>query len=448
MRILALVDGEHYPAVVRSALGTLPGTVVAAVLVGGGEKLPLTGEMDLGVPVRTGSDPEAALVEALAATNPDVVHDLADEPVLDARRRMRLAALSLVHGVPYVGAGYRFDPPPRPRLATKPSVAVIGTGKRTGKTAVGASLARLLRERGTPPVLVTMGRGGPEQPEVVDPSTFDLTPAGLLALALSGRHAASDHLEDALVARVTTVGTRRCGGGLAGAPGDDNLASGVAVANARPEGLVVFEGSGAVIPPVAADATICVIPADVDRELLGGYLGSYRVLLSDLVVVTMAEKSLAESGVVSSLERDVRRLARGGTADTASSPAIAVTVLRPFPLEPISGRRVFYATTAPAPAVEQLADHLEQHHGAEVVGTSSHLANRRLLAADLEGAGKAEVLVVELKAAAVDLATRVALERGMEVVFCDNRVVPVGGDGPFDELALTAVDRAIERFST
>jgi cyclic 2,3-diphosphoglycerate synthase len=447
MRILALVDGEHYPAVVRSALGSLPGTVVAAVLVGGSEKLPLDGEIDLGVPLCRGDDAETALVAAITELRPDLVHDLADEPVLDARRRMRLAALSLAHGVPYAGPDYRFDPPPRPRLATKPSVAVVGTGKRTGKTAVAASLARLLRERGTPPVLVTMGRGGPDEPEVVDPSTFDLTPQGLLALARSGRHAASDHLEDALVAGVTTVGTRRCGGGLAGAPGDDTFAAGVAVANRRPEALILFEGSGAALPPAAADATICVIPADVDRELLAGYLGSYRVLLSDLVVVTMAEKSLAESGAVSSLERDVRRLARGGTANTASSPAIAVTVLRPFPLEPISGRRVFYATTAPARAVEQLAGHLEQHHGAEVVGSSSHLANRPLLAADMERAEKAEVLVVELKAAAVDLATRLALERGMEVVFCDNRVVPVGGDGPFEDLALSAVDRAIQCFS-
>jgi cyclic 2,3-diphosphoglycerate synthetase len=451
MRILALVDGEHYPPVVRAALGSLPGTVVAAVLLGGGEKLS-SPVPDLGVQVLTGPDPEAALEAALACTGCDLVYDLSDEPVLDARRRMRLASLTLARGVPYAGADFRFDPPPRPRLATKPTVAVIGTGKRTGKTSVSAHLARLLRGRGTPPVLVTMGRGGPPEPELVDPSAFDLTPQGLVALARSGRHAASDHLEDALMAGVTTIGTRRCGGGLAGAPGDDTFAAGVALANQRDEHVMLLEGSGSAIPPVAADATICVVPAGVDRELLTGYLGSYRVLLSDLVVVTMAETSLADSGTVSSLERDVRRLARGGSADPASppafTPAIAVTVLRPFPLEPISGRRVFYATTAPASAVETLADHLEHEHGAEVIGTSHHLADRPRLAADLEAADRADVLVVELKAAAVDLATRVALERGMEVVFCDNRVVSVGGDGPFEELALNTVQRAVERFSS
>jgi cyclic 2,3-diphosphoglycerate synthetase len=452
LRILALVDGEHYPPVVRTALGSLPGTVVAAALLGGGEKLARDTSPDLGVPVISGSDPEDALCRALDCTATDLVYDLSDEPVLDSRRRMRLAALTLARGIPYAGADFRFDPPPRPRLAAKPSVAVIGTGKRTGKTAVAAHLARVLRERGTPPVLVTMGRGGPPEPELVDPTNFDLTPRGLLALAQSGRHAASDHLEDALVAGVTTIGTRRCGGGLAGAPGDDTFAAGVALANDRPEGLLLLEGSGSAIPPVAADATLCVVPADVDRELLGGYLGSYRMLLSDLVVVTMAETSLADSGSVSSLERDVRRLARGGSADPASppafAPAIAVTVFRPFPLEPISGRRVFYATTAPASAVEKLADHLEHEHGAEIVGTSRHLANRSRLTADLEAADKADVLVVELKAAAVDLATKVALVRGMEVVFCDNRVVSVGGDGPFEDLALNTVQHAIERFTS
>ena len=76
-----------------------------------------------------------------------------------------------------------------------------------------------------------MGRGGPAEPELVDPATFDLSAEGLSALAASGRHAASDHLEDALMAGVVTVGTRRCGGGLAGAPFDSTFAAGVELAN-------------------------------------------------------------------------------------------------------------------------------------------------------------------------------------------------------------------------
>jgi hypothetical protein len=34
------------------------------------------------------------------------------------------------------------------------------------------------------------------------------------------------------------------------------------------------------------------------------------------------------------------------------------------------------------------------------------------------------------------------------VVFCDNRVVSIGGDGPFEQLALSTVQRAVDRFSS
>ena len=448
-----LVDGEHYPAVVGAAIGQLSqrfaASVFAAAVVGGSEKLPDTGMPDLGVPVVGGATPDEALLAGLHAHAPHLVYDLSDEPVLDARTRMRLAARALAVGVPYEGADFRFDPPPRPRAAAKPSVAVIGTGKRAGKTAVTAQLARLLRRRGTPPVVVAMGRGGPAEPEVVDPAESDLSPAGLLALADSGRHAASDHLEDAVMAGVATVGTRRCGGGLAGAPADDTFAAGVAVANRRSEPLLLLEGSGQCVPPVHADATVLVVAAWTDPELLFGYLGAFRVLLSDLIVVTMDATSLADSGARASFERDVRRLAQGVSqhAVPGDEVPIVLVMLRPTPLAPIAGRRVFYATTAPASARDNLAAHLEQEHGGKVVGTSHHLGNRRLLAADLEGMGGAEVLVVELKAAAVDLATRLALERGMEVVFCDNRVVATDGGDAFDELGLATADLAIERFS-
>ena len=195
MRTLVLVDGEHYPPVVRAAIGELSG-VVGAVLLGGSEKLPAGGVPELGVPVVSGETPDAALEEGLRRFQPDLVVDLSDEPVVDGRMRLRLAARTLAAGAPYQGADFRFEPPPRPPLATKPSTAVIGTGKRTGKTAVSAQLARVLVGNGRTPVIVAMGRGGPADPEVVDPATFDLSPKALLALADSGRHAASDRVQD------------------------------------------------------------------------------------------------------------------------------------------------------------------------------------------------------------------------------------------------------------
>ncbi|HKN88646.1 MAG TPA: 2,3-diphosphoglycerate synthetase, partial [Acidimicrobiia bacterium] len=219
-----LVDGEHYPTVVRAAVEELRASgraVIGAALLGGAEKIPSSNGPgavsadDYGVEdLVAGESPLAALLAGLDRFVPDEIVDLSDQPVLDARTRLLLAAHTLARGVPYRGAGFAFEVPPRPRLATKPSIAVIGTGKRAGKTAVAADLARTLAAAGRKPVLVAMGRGGPAEPEVVDPAAYDLSPEALLALARSGRHAASDHLEDALTAGVVTVGTRRCGGGL------------------------------------------------------------------------------------------------------------------------------------------------------------------------------------------------------------------------------------------
>jgi len=384
-----------------------------------------------GSPLRIGV--LGALAAGLVRFEPDLVFDLSDEPVVDARSRMRLAAQALLAGVAYQGADFRLDPPPRPRIATKPTVAVIGTGKRTGKTAVSAQMARVLAADGRPPVIVAMGRGGPPEPELIEPHNFDLSAAGLVALAAAGRHAASDHLEDALMAGVVTIGTRRCGGGMAGAPVDSTFVGGVELANGRPESILVLEGSGSAVPPVHADATVCVVPATADPELIAGYLGAYRLLLADLVVVTMAE---AGAGAV---EASIRR--------TAPAVELVRTVLRPFPLEPIAGRSVFYVTTAPASAGPVLAAHLEDRHLAKVVGTSHNLARRPQLADDLDRMDGADILLVELKAAGVDMAARVALERDMDVVFCDNRVVTTGGDGTFEALVLKTATLSHRRFT-
>ncbi len=60
---------------------------------------------------------------------------------------------------------------------------MIGTGKRTGKTAVAGHWAGLLRAAGRDPVIVSMGRGGPPEPQVAGPETGL---AELLALAPKG----------------------------------------------------------------------------------------------------------------------------------------------------------------------------------------------------------------------------------------------------------------------
>src|SRR5581483_4857972 len=126
---------------------------------------------------------------------------------------------------------FDFRPPPREPIAA-PAVAVIGTGKRVGKTSVSGHLARLAAAAGLDVVVVAMGRGGPEAPERV-PRTQAMGVEELLARAGAGQHAASDFLEDAALAGVETVGARRCGGGLFGLPYLSNVPLAAALADAE-----------------------------------------------------------------------------------------------------------------------------------------------------------------------------------------------------------------------
>jgi cyclic 2,3-diphosphoglycerate synthase len=372
VRAVVLIDGEHYAPVVRDALAELPYEVVAAVLVGGTEKL--TGADDYSVP----------LVDALDGVEADVVVDLSDEPVLGPRQRFLWASRALALGLPYVGADFRFDPPTYHPF-TLPSIAVIGTGKRVGKTAVTGHVARLYaRDRDV--VVVSMGRGGPPEPEVAEtPPTVD----DLVALARAGRHAASDYLETAALAGVPTIGCRRAGGGLAGATVSSNVLEGAQLAAARNPDLVIFDGSGAAIPPIAVDARVLVTQGGAVAD----GLNPYRVLVSDLVVVT-------------------------GDADVDAVRAltdapIVCAELRLRPAEPLAGRRVAVFTAGPAPT---------EHLDADVVAVSRNLANRPALREDL-AAVDAEIYLVELKAAAIDVVAEVAFARGARVVLADNDVV-------------------------
>ena len=257
---------------------------VACVLVGGTEKL--RGGEDYGVPLA------ASLEAAIAEYAPDVVLDLSDEPVLGPPARFRLAARALALGVPYEGADFRLDPPRFEPIRT-PSLAVIGTGKRVGKTAVTGHVARVL-SRGPRVVVVAMGRGGPAEPELVEVRP---TVADLLALSRAGRHAASDHLETAALTgaadgRLPPLRrrARRRGRHL------ERRSPARGCAEALDPDLIVLDGSGAAIPPVAADRRILVVGAHQDHGVATGYLNPYRALLADLVVITMAEDGVAHGG--------------------------------------------------------------------------------------------------------------------------------------------------------
>ncbi|HEX2025561.1 MAG TPA: cyclic 2,3-diphosphoglycerate synthetase, partial [Actinomycetota bacterium] len=224
-RVLALVDGEHYPPVTRWALATATAEgleVVACLLVGGTEKLPAEGGLEAGVPVEAaGDDLAAALRGALERHRPDAVLDLSDEPVLGEPERATVAAVTLAVGVRYLGPDFTIEPPFRAEAPAAPAVAVIGTGKRTGKTAVAGEAARVAARAGRDPVVVAMGRGGPAAPQVAEAGTIGVD--RLVDMATSGEHAASDYLEDAVTTGVTTIGARRAGGGLFGRPYVSNV---------------------------------------------------------------------------------------------------------------------------------------------------------------------------------------------------------------------------------
>lgn len=415
-RALALIDGEHYAPVVKSALEELPYEFVAAHVVGGTEKL--RGDADYGV----------ALVEnleaGLAEHRPALVVDLSDEPVLGPKERFRLVSRVLAAGLPYVGADFRFDPPEL-EVFPLPSIGIVGTGKRVGKTAITAHAARLLaRERKV--VVVAMGRGGPAEPEVASVAP-DVE--ALLELSRSGRHAASDYLETAALAGVETVGCRRCGGGLAGAVSLSNVHAGATLAVELGPDLVLFDGSGAAFPPVRTDRRILVVNAQQDPDVVTGYLNEYRHLVSDLVVLTMAERGSGWE------ELHGRAL--------ALAPSVVATTFRPKPTADVAGRKVAFFSTAPASAHDGFRAHLAEEYGADVVHVSGSLADRAVLTRELAQV-QADVFLVELKAAAIDVVAETAAERGVEVVLAGSDVLVADGQDLDVELLRLAKEAAGE----
>ena len=53
----------------------------------------------------------------------------------------------------------------------------------------------------------------------------------------------------------------------------------------------------------------------------------------------------------------------------------------------------------------------------------------------------------ELKAAAVDVATKEALEHGLEVVYCDNIPIPISDDYDLDKAIMDVVYDAVDTFN-
>jgi cyclic 2,3-diphosphoglycerate synthetase len=227
-----------------------------------------------------------------------------------------------------------------------------------------------------------MGRGGPAEPELVEEPP---TVADLLALSREGRHSASDHLELAALCGVPTIGCRRAGGGLAGATFVSNVAAGARLAAERSPDLVIFDGSGAAIPPVDVDRRVLVVGTGAEPDM---YLNTYRRLISDVVV---------------SVGRDV--------------PGAIRAELRLRATEPLEGRVAVFTAGATEVA----------HLDAEVVHVSASLGDRPALRRELDGL-EADTYLIEVKAAAIDVVAEHAAAHGRRVVLAANDVLAEGLD--------------------
>jgi len=454
---VALIDGEHYPSVVVDALRQAGDRfeVRGALFLGGTEKikadaLEASAASTYGLPVLFDTDWARGLGRLIERFRPEVVVDLSDEPVLGYEERFRLISHSLARNVGYLGSDFHFSPVSSDRLCTSPSLSVIGTGKRVGKTAITGYIARVLQDvvtgrEGHPGVVVVaMGRGGPAEPEVIDGASVALTVEDLLALSRQGRHAASDHFEDAVLSRVVTVGCRRCGGGMAGEPFVSNVAAGTRLANSLSPSLVILEGSGAALPPVGVDARLLVAGANQSVEHIAGYLGAYRLLISDMLVLTMAEEPLASGEKVRAVIEAVNEV----KPDMVTVPI----VLRPSPERSVKGKRVAFFSTAPSAQEALLSRYLEENCGCRVEMFSGNLSDRAALKADFERTeiARVDAVLTEIKAAAIDVVAEEATARGIEVVFVDNVPVemPPEQPGRLAEMAEELAELAKTRFES
>ncbi|WP_288194006.1 2,3-diphosphoglycerate synthetase [uncultured Methanobrevibacter sp.] len=451
--ILCLVDGEHYLPVTKSAIVSINDIedfeVIGMVFIGGTEKLktdnPQAYSEMMGFPVYFGEDeneiPYDLISEMIKKYSPDIVMDLSDEPVLDYSKRFKIACNVLSLGCIYEGPDFKFEPPTFDDILEKPSLKILGTGKRIGKTAVSTYTSRLIAKNQYNPCVVAMGRGGPEVPEIVHGDEFEITPEFLMEQSEKGVHAASDHWEDALMSRVLTIGCRRCGGGMSGEVFMTNMLEGAKIANKQDKDFLIFEGSGAAIPPIKTDKNIVLVGANQDIINITNFFGPYRIGLGDLIILTMCEEPLTPQVKIDEIIEFIHGI----------KPEVEIipTVFRPKPLKSIKGKKVLFATTAPNAVKDKLVEYLERVYECEIIGTTPYLSNRPLLKKDIgKYINDVDCMLTELKAAAVDVATKEAINAGLEVVYCDNIPIVIKGDYPnLDDAILNLVDSAISDFN-
>ena len=312
----------------------------------------------------------------------EVVVDLSDEPVLGPPDRLRLASRALALGLPYVGADFRFDPPALEPFDL-PSLGIVGTGKRVGKTAVAGHAARVARRA----LRRRRRRHGPRR-----------------APGARGRRDAADRSTTCSRSRApgatpprTTSRTPRSPGSsrsaaaapAAGSPARRSSRTSTRAPRSPPSARRTSSSSRAAAPRSrrsrrAARARRRRRPAP---EVATGYLNAYRILVSDLVVLVRS--------AAASRRRDPRADRRAGARGAAprrgrSSPSTGAS-----------------RSSRPRPRTRATHRAGLDEQGADVVHVSTSLARPRRLRAELESVD-ADTYLVELKAAAIDVVAEAA----------------------------------------
>jgi len=428
---ICLIDGEHYLSNLQESLFEIGKAyqIKRLIFIGGTEKIGTPDDVKKALPHPVDfafgkKEPDLEKIgNILKGHSADVVLDLSDEPVVSYRIRMAIANVVLFHGMVYRGSDFEFRPLDFKTIFTKPSLAIWGTGKRVGKTAMGGLIGRVFKRAGLEPAIITLSRGGPGKPILVRGDQIKIDSDYLLGKDAEGFHASSDCFEDALTARIPTFGCRRCGGGMAGKPFVTVVDAGARMAEKAPfVKSIVLEGSGASIAEIKTDKVILLMDATQTLDILEAYMTPLRIRYADLVVLTMCEDFLASRSKINQVIRHIRQI--------NPKARIATSVLRPKPLASIKGKTVFLATTADPKALPHLKKYLEKNFGCRIRGVTHNLSDRPKLIGDLKRMGKVDLVLTELKAAAIAVVAKEARKRGIDTVLLDNipTLVDKGGD--------------------
>src|SRR4030066_297567 len=75
-------------------------------------------------------DLDIDFLKALDLFKPDLIYDLSDEPIVNYIKRMKIASFCMFKQSSYMGPDFLFEYEEKSIKISKPSILIIGTGKR------------------------------------------------------------------------------------------------------------------------------------------------------------------------------------------------------------------------------------------------------------------------------------------------------------------------------